>query len=155
MDGIEHVFIFENRGREIGVTLPHPHGQIYAFPFVPPKVARMVEMARRHRSVSGVNLFRDVLDAERRAGTRVVASSQWWTAYVPAAARWPVEVHLAPHRDVVDVTGLSGLERDDLARLYGDVLRRLDRFYEGPDPLPYISGVSPERIAARLREVGD
>jgi galactose-1-phosphate uridylyltransferase (family 1) len=200
MDGIEHVFIFENRGREIGVTLPHPHGQIYAFPFVPPKVARMVEMARRHRSLSGGNLFRAVLDAERRAGTRVVASSEWWTAYVPAAARWPVEVHLAPHRDVVDVTGLSGLERDDLARLYGDVLRRLDRFYEGPDPLPYISGVfqgptgadrdlfrlhvqvfsvlrgpgkvkylagvesamaswvsdtTPERIAARLREVGD
>jgi galactose-1-phosphate uridylyltransferase (family 1) len=200
MDGIEHVFIFENRGREIGVTLPHPHGQIYAFPFVPPKVARMVEMARRHRSVSGGNLFRDILDAERRAGTRVVASSDWWTAYVPAAARWPVEVHVAPHRDVVDVTGLSGVERDDLARLYGDVLRRLDRFYEGPDPLPYISGVfqgptgpdrdlfrlhvqvfsvlrgpgkmkylagvesaaaswvsdtTPERIAARLRDVGD
>jgi galactose-1-phosphate uridylyltransferase (family 1) len=141
MDGVEQVFIFENRGREIGVTLQHPHGQIYAFPFVPPKVARMVEMARRHRASTGGNLFRDVLDAERRAGTRVVASSEYWTAYVPAAARWPVEVHLAPHRDVADVTGLSGLERDDLARLYGDVLRRFDRFYEGPDPLPYISGV--------------
>jgi galactose-1-phosphate uridylyltransferase (family 1) len=199
MDEVEHVFIFENRGREIGVTLPHPHGQIYAFPFVPPKVARMSEMARRHRSATGRNLFRDVLDAERRAGTRVVASSRHWTAYVPAAARWPVEVHLAPHRDVADLTELSGPERDDLARIYLDVLGRLDRFYEGPDPLPYISGVfqspvradrdlfrlhlqvfsvlrgpgklkylagvesaaaswvsdtTPERIAARLREVG-
>jgi galactose-1-phosphate uridylyltransferase (family 1) len=147
LDGIEHVFIFENRGREIGVTLPHPHGQIYAFPFVPPKVARMVELARRHRVATGRNLFRDVLDAERRAGTRVVASSEWWTAYVPAAARWPVEVHLAPHRDVADLTGLSGLERDDLAGLYLDVLGRLDRFYGGSLPLPYISGVfqSPAR----------
>jgi beta-galactosidase len=139
--GVEHVFIFENRGREIGVTLPHPHGQIYAFPFVPPKVARMVEMARRHRSVTGGGLFRDILDAERRAGTRVVASSRYWTAYVPAAARWPVEVHVAPHRDVVDLTELTGAERDGLARLYLEVLRRLDRFYEGPEPLPYISGV--------------
>jgi galactose-1-phosphate uridylyltransferase (family 1) len=194
IDGIEHVFIFENRGREIGVTLPHPHGQIYAFPFVPPKVARMLEMAERHQAKTGGNLFRDILDAERRAGTRVVASSEHWTAYVPAAARWPVEVHLAPHRDVADLTGLSGAERDDLARLYLDVLGRLDRFSEGPEPLPYISGVyqsdrdlfrlhlqvfsvlrgpgklkylagvesgvaswvsdtTPERIAARLREV--
>jgi galactose-1-phosphate uridylyltransferase (family 1) len=141
LDGVEQVFIFENRGREIGVTLPHPHGQIYAFPFVPPKVARMLEMARRHRSATGGNLFRDILLAEQRAGTRVVASSEHWTAYVPAAARWPVEVHLAPHRDVADLTGLSGVERDDLARCYLDVLRRLDRFYEGSRPLPYISGV--------------
>jgi galactose-1-phosphate uridylyltransferase (family 1) len=147
IDGIEHVFIFENRGREIGVTLPHPHGQIYAFPFVPPKVDRMLEMARRHRTSTGGNLFRDVLDAERRAGTRVVATSEHWTAYVPAAARWPIEVHLAPHRDVADLTGLSGPERDDLARVYLDVLGRLDRFHDGPDPLPYISSVfqSPAR----------
>lgn len=147
MDGVEHVFIFENRGREIGVTLPHPHGQIYAFPFVPPKVDRMLTMARQHRAATGGNLFRDILDAERRAGTRVVASSEHWTAYVPAAARWPVEVHLAPHRDVADLTGLTDFERDDLARLYLDILRRLDRYYEGDDPLPYISGVfqSPAR----------
>jgi galactose-1-phosphate uridylyltransferase (family 1) len=141
LDGIEHVFIFENRGREIGVTLPHPHGQIYAFPFVPPKVARMLVMAREHRAVTGRNLFRDILEAERRAGTRVVASSEHWTAYVPAAARWPVEVHVAPHRDVADLTELSGSERDDLAGFYLEILRRLDRYYEGSLPLPYISGV--------------
>jgi len=141
LDGVEHVFIFENRGAEIGVTLPHPHGQIYAFPFVPPKAARMLAMARRHRLATGGNLFRDVLEAERRAGTRVVASSEHWTAYVPAAARWPVEVHVAPHRDVADLTGLSASERDDLARFYLEILGRLDRYYEGPAPLPYISGI--------------
>ena len=138
LPGVEDVFIFENRGREIGVTLPHPHGQIYAFPFVPPKAARMVEMASRH---AGGNLFRDVWNAERRAGTRVVASSEHWTAFVPAAARWPVEVHLAPHRDVADLPELTSAERDDLARIYLDVLGRLDRYFPGPEPLPYISGV--------------
>ncbi|MEU4426867.1 galactose-1-phosphate uridylyltransferase [Actinoplanes sp. NPDC024001] len=139
--GVEHVFVFENRGREIGVTLPHPHGQIYAFPFVPPKAARMLEMATRHRDRTGGNLFRDILDAERRAGTRIVASTAHWTAYVPAAARWPVEVHLAPHRDVPDLPALTGPERDDLARVYLDVLGRLDRYFPGPEPLPYIAGV--------------
>ncbi|WP_328477263.1 galactose-1-phosphate uridylyltransferase [Actinoplanes sp. NBC_00393] len=139
--GVEHVFVFENRGREIGVTLPHPHGQIYAFPFVPPKAARMLEMATRHREATGGNLFRDILDAERRAGTRVVTATRHWTAYVPAAARWPVEVHLAPHRDVPDLPALTSAERDDLARIYLDVLGRLDRFFPGPEPLPYIAGV--------------
>ena len=138
---VEHVFIFENRGREIGVTLPHPHGQIYAFPFVPPKAAKMLSRAAEHRSATGRNLFRDVLDSERKAGTRVVASSEHWTAYVPAAARWPVEVHLAPHRDVPDMPALTADERDDLAVIYLDVLGRLDRYYPGVDTLPYISGV--------------
>ncbi|MEU4237583.1 galactose-1-phosphate uridylyltransferase [Actinoplanes sp. NPDC026619] len=135
---IEYVFPFENRGREIGVTLPHPHGQIYAFPFVPPKAARMIEMASAHQ---GGNLFRDILDAERRAGTRIVAATEHWTAYVPAASRWPVEVHLAPHRDVPDLPALSPAERDDLAVIYLDVLGRLDRYYPGVGSLPYISGV--------------
>ena len=134
--GVEHVFVFENRGREIGVTLPHPHGQIYAFPFVPPKVQRMLTRAAAHP-----RLFAEILEAERRAGTRIVASSEHWTAYVPAAARWPVEVHIAPHRDVADLPGLTDDERDDLAGLYLDVLGRLDRYYEGPEPLPYISGI--------------
>jgi galactose-1-phosphate uridylyltransferase (family 1) len=141
VEGVEYVFAFENRGREIGVTLPHPHGQIYAFPYVPPKVDRMLSMARAHAVSTGGNLFRDVLDAERRAGTRVVASSEYWTAYVPAAARWPVEVHVAPHRDVPDLAALSDAERDDLALVYLDVLGRLDRYYDDGSPMPYISGI--------------
>ncbi|GID62929.1 hypothetical protein Acy02nite_08100 [Actinoplanes cyaneus] len=146
--GVEHVFVFENRGKEIGVTLPHPHGQIYAFPFVPPKAARMLQMARAHRERTGGNLFRDILDAEHRAGTRIVASSRHWTAYVPAAARWPVEVHLAPHRDVPDLPAVTGAERDDLARIYLDVLGRLDRYFPGPEPLPYIAGVHQAPVHA-------
>jgi galactose-1-phosphate uridylyltransferase (family 1) len=147
--GVEYVFPFENRGREIGVTLPHPHGQIYAFPFVPPKAARMIEMATAHR---GGNLFRDILDAERRAAARVVATSAHWTAYVPAASRWPLEVHLAPHRDVPDLPALTSAERDDLALIYLDLLGRLDRYFPGVDRLPYISGVfqAPARTGRDL-----
>lgn len=145
LPGIEQVFCFENRGREIGVTLPHPHGQIYAFPFVTPRTQAMLRRAAEHRESTGGHLLRDVLDAERRAGTRVVLESEHWTAYVPAAARWPVEVHLAPQRDVLDLPGLTGPERDDLAVVYLELLRRLDRFFVDPAtgapiPLPYIAG---------------
>jgi UDPglucose--hexose-1-phosphate uridylyltransferase len=97
------VFPFENRGEAIGVTLHHPHGQIYAFPFVPPRTRRMLDSARAYRERTWRNLFADVLAAERRAGVRVVARNEHWTAFVPAAARWPMEVHLYPHRHVPDL----------------------------------------------------
>lgn len=144
MPGVEQVFCFENRGPEIGVTLPHPHGQIYAFPYVTPRTRAMLDRAAEHRAATGRSLLRDVLDAELRAGTRVVAESEHWVAYVPAAARWPVEVHLAPRRDVPDLPALTGAERDDLAVTYLELLRRLDRFFVGDDgrpvPLPYVAG---------------
>ncbi len=134
---VEHVFPFENRGEAIGVTLHHPHGQIYAFPFVPPRVRRMLDSARSYRERTWGNLFADVLAAERSAGVRVVTANEHWTAFVPAAARWPVEVHLYPHRHVPDLAALSGAERDAFAVLYLDVLGRLDRLYG--IPLPYIA----------------
>ncbi|HEX6232791.1 MAG TPA: galactose-1-phosphate uridylyltransferase [Jiangellaceae bacterium] len=137
LPGVEQVFCFENRGREIGVTLSHPHGQIYAYPFVTPQTRIMLNSARLHRERTGRNLFADVLAEERDAGARVIRSSDHWTAFVPAAARWPVEVHLYPHRQTADLIALTTVERDDLAEIYLDMLRRLDALYDRP--LPYVA----------------
>ncbi|TDD99994.1 galactose-1-phosphate uridylyltransferase [Jiangella asiatica] len=136
LPGVEQVFCFENRGEEIGVTLSHPHGQIYAYPFVTPRTTRMLESARRHRERTGRNLFADIL-AEERAGERVVARTEHWTAFVPAAARWPIEVHLYPHRQVAAITDLDDTERDEFVDLYLDVLKRFDALYDAP--IPYIA----------------
>ncbi|MEU8344083.1 galactose-1-phosphate uridylyltransferase [Spirillospora sp. NPDC048832] len=130
--GVRQVYAFENRGVEIGVTLHHPHGQIYGYPFVTPRTERMLAMA-----AARPGLFDEVLKAER-AGSRVVLAGEHWTAYVPAAARWPVEVHLMPHRHVPGFTALDGGERDELAVLYRDLLRRCDALYG--TPLPYVAG---------------
>ncbi|MGH2427889.1 MAG: galactose-1-phosphate uridylyltransferase [Candidatus Limnocylindria bacterium] len=137
LPGIEQVFCFENRGEEIGVTLHHPHGQIYAYPFVTPRTRQMLAAARRHQERTFGNLFADVLAAERRADVRVVRRTEHWTAFVPAAARWPLEVDLYPNRQVADLVGLTDEERDDFCELYLDLLRRLDRLYDRP--LPYIA----------------
>jgi UDPglucose--hexose-1-phosphate uridylyltransferase len=155
LPGIRQVFPFENRGREIGVTLTHPHGQIYAYAFVPPRGAQLLRQAAEHRAATGGNLLADVLAAERRAGTRVVLAGEAWTAYVPAAARWPFEVHLAPHRDVPDFAALDDAERDELAHVYLELLRRADRYFEGVAALPYIAGwhqapVGADRPLGRL-----
>jgi UDPglucose--hexose-1-phosphate uridylyltransferase len=144
LDAVEHVFPFENRGEEIGVTLHHPHGQIYAYPFVPARTASLLRAATEHHQRTGRLLGADLLAAELDAGSRVVIKGAHWTAYVPYAASWPVEVHLVPNRDVPDLVALDSDERDELAEVYLDLLRRLDRYYEGPDgapiALPYIAG---------------
>lgn len=134
---VEQVFPFENRGEEIGVTLSHPHGQIYAYPFVTPRTERMLAAARRHRERTGGELFEDLVTSERTSGERCVVSNDHWTAYVPPAARWPYEVHVVPHRHVPDIAALDDHERDAFAELYLDVLGRLDRLFDGP--LPYIA----------------
>src|SRR5262249_57047858 len=94
---VEQVFCFENRGEAIGVTLHHPHGQIYACPFVTPRTRRMLASARRHAGSSGGNLFADVLAAERAGGERVLAGNEHSPAFVPAVARWHYRGHQVPH----------------------------------------------------------
>ncbi|WP_204017459.1 galactose-1-phosphate uridylyltransferase [Sphaerimonospora thailandensis] len=133
LPGVEQVFCFENRGAEIGITLPHPHGQIYAYPYVTPRTRRMLDTAARH---AAGNLFADVLAAERR-GPRVVAANEHWSAFVPAAARYPFEVHVYPHRRVPDIPALAAEERAAFGPLYTEVLRRLDGLFGVA--MPYVA----------------
>ncbi|WP_132877695.1 galactose-1-phosphate uridylyltransferase [Tamaricihabitans halophyticus] len=136
--GVRQVYPFENRGTEIGVTLDHPHGQIYGYPFTTPKTERMLAVARDHRRDTGRAVFGDLLAAERAHGQRVLVSSAHWTAFVPPAARWPVHVLLAPHRQVPDLPALTQAERDDFAEVYLALLGMLDGLYGRP--LPYVAG---------------
>ncbi|MCX4751593.1 galactose-1-phosphate uridylyltransferase [Kitasatospora sp. NBC_01287] len=154
LPGVEQVFCFENRGAEIGVTLAHPHGQIYAFPFTTPRTARMVEEADRHRARTGRNLFEDLLAGELADPVRVVLAGEHWTAFVPFAARWPYEVHLYPNRRVADLTELTEPERAEFPGLYLELLRRFDRLF-GPGSAsgtPYIAAwhQAPARGGAEL-----
>ena len=137
--GVAHVFCFENRGEEIGVTLTHPHGQIYGYPYLPPRAALMLREATAHANRTGRNLFADILAHEVADGSRIVVGTELFTAFVPFAARWPVEVHIYPNRFVHNLIDLTDAELDGFARIYLDVLGRFDRMY--PTPLPYISAL--------------
>ncbi len=139
MPGVEQVFCFENRGEEIGVTLTHPHGQIYGYPYLTPRTAAMLQQGGDYRVSHGGNLFADLLEREVQDGSRVVARTDLFTAFVPFAARWPVEVHIYPNRFVRNLLDLVAAELDDFARIYLDVLQRFDRMYSSP--LPYISAL--------------
>ncbi|MDF3301666.1 galactose-1-phosphate uridylyltransferase [Streptomyces tropicalis] len=133
LPSVEQVFCFENRGAEIGVTLQHPHGQIYAYPFTTPRTATMLRSVAAHRrATGGENLFDAVLEREL-AGERIVLEGEHWVAFVPYAAHWPYEVHLYPRRRVPDLLALDEAARTEFPQVYLELLRRFDRIFDGPD----------------------
>ncbi|NBE54425.1 galactose-1-phosphate uridylyltransferase [Streptomyces boluensis] len=139
LDAVAQVFCFENRGAEIGVTLGHPHGQIYAYPDITPRTDLMLRNLAAHRERTGRNLFDDVLARESRSD-RVVLEAEHWVAYVPYAAHWPYEVHLHPRRRVPDLLALDEAARTEFAQVYLELLRRFDRIFgPGEPPTPYIA----------------
>lgn len=146
LPGVQQVFPFENRGREIGVTLGHPHGQIYSYPYVTPRTERLLASIDAY----GPTLFADLLERER-SGPRLVLEGEHWSAFVPFAARWPIEVHLLPHRHVADLAETTLDERDELAVLYRRLLRGVDALYD--TPTPYIAAWHQAPVHTRRDEV--
>ena len=134
LPGVEYVFCFENRGEEIGVTLSHPHGQIYGYPFVPPRLLRAARTAAEHEDEHGSCLRCELLQRELELGERIIGRTEHWTALVPFAARWPYEARVIANRHVPDLPALGDAERDDLARIYLDLLQRFDRLFDSPAP---------------------
>jgi UDPglucose--hexose-1-phosphate uridylyltransferase len=117
-DDVDYVLVFENRGAAVGATISHPHGQIYAFEFVPELPLR--ELRRGDR-----------LD---EPGDRLVAVAPGWRAWVPLAPMFPYALRLAPDEAVPDLPSLSGDGRESLAALLVDVLRRIDLLFGGETP---------------------
>ncbi|TWS26425.1 galactose-1-phosphate uridylyltransferase [Tsukamurella sputi] len=143
---IEEVYCFENRGEEIGVTLPHPHGQIYGYPYRTRRTASLLRTAAAHRAVTGTDLFEDVLADEIADGARILVRTEHVTAFVPYAAKWPVEAHVYPHRHVHNLSELTDAEADDLAAVYLVLLRAFDALYGAA--LPYIASWHQYRSGA-------
>jgi len=138
-DDVSYVFEFENRGVEVGVTLAHPHGQIYAYPFVPPVAARELMLQREHLRAHGRGLLEDHLAAEIADGRRVLYRSGLAVAVLPVCARYSYEVWVAPVRPAPSVADLTADERDELARALKTVLLKFDRLWG--TPFPYVMAI--------------
>jgi len=133
-ESIQYVMPFENRGVEVGATLQHPHGQVYAYPFVPPIPARELVEQRAYHDVHGRGLLEDLVDAELREDRRVLFGTATMAAFVPAFARYPYEVWIAPRAPVPALVELDARQRADLARALRDVIRRYDAVRGSPFP---------------------
>ncbi len=141
LPGVQQVYVFENRGPEIGVTLHHPHGQIYGYPYVTPRTRNLLQSIAGY----GPGLMGDILAYEAKS-ERVLIAGEHFTVFAPFAARWPVEVHMLPHRHFPDLAAASAAERDEIAELYPRLLRALDRLYD--TPTPYIAAWHQAPVSA-------
>jgi len=123
---IAHIAPFENRGEEVGVTLSHPHGQIYAYPFLPPRTEKMYRAAKKFTAKTGKILLDEIVKREIKDRIRIVAQNDHWIAFVPYAARFPFEIHVAPKKSVTDLAELSEMQADAYPAIAKEVLQRLD-----------------------------
>lgn len=133
---VKQVLIFENKGDVVGVSNPHPHGQIYATNFTWKTFDTELEAQRRYSRETARSLFTDIIDAERREGTRVLYADEHAIAFVPYFARYAYEVYVAPVRRVPHVSALSDAECESLARALKDVTVRYDNLWR--QPFPYV-----------------
>ena len=123
---IQHIAPFENRGEEIGVTLHHPHGQIYAYSYIPPRIEKMLSAAEKFQKENKKNLFDSIVSKELNEELRIVAHNKNWIAYVPYAARYPYEIHLTTIKPVADLTELDQEQRDSYPSIALEIMRRLE-----------------------------
>jgi UDPglucose--hexose-1-phosphate uridylyltransferase len=141
-DFVHSVFIFENKGEAVGVTLPHPHGQIYAYPFVPPRLLQKINQCRAHREKTGTNLIANIVEEERRdgGGRRIVAENESFTAVIPFFARYPYELHIYPNRHAEALTDFSLEQLQDLAMIFKQILTAFDKLFDVS--FPYIMAMN-------------
>ena len=131
---VKYVFIFENKGEAIGVTLHHPHGQIYAYPFVPPRIARELEQSASHQKTTGRCLLCDVIAAELTDTRRIVAENASFVACIPFFARWPYETHIYSRRHFQALDDLTAPEQIDLAAILKTLLVAFDKLFNTSFP---------------------
>ena len=137
---VKYVFIFENRGKEIGVTLEHPHGQIYAYPLIPAFIQRRLDGSEAYAEETGGCIYCDIIAQEEAATpSRVVAEEGGFIAVVPFWAKWSYEVNIYPRRHV---TGLDELTEEEKRGLAG-IMKRVMLGYDGlfGFRLPFIMAV--------------
>lgn len=143
-DRLEYGFIFENKGREIGVTLTHPHGQIYGYPFLPPNVLQRLEEERAHLAKNGTTLWDDWLGFELNVGSRIVRETAEFVTVAPFFARFPYEAWIVPKSPIRNLAEMEPFEMDSFGEAIHDLANRYDRLFGFS--LPYVMAMHQEPL---------
>lgn len=138
-DFIDYVFIFENKGEEVGVTLHHPHGQIYAFPFIPPIIEQELDSSKEYLEKEGKCLFCKTLEEEKEDGRRIIVSNDSFSALVPFAAGYSYEVHIYTNKHLPSFNDFTEKEEIDLAAILKTLMMKFDNLFGFV--LPYIMAI--------------
>ncbi len=127
---IKYVFIFENRGEVVGVTMPHPHGQIYGYSFVPKKLQLEVESAKEFKAEKDKCIFCEMLEQEQKAGSRVIFETEHFTVFLPFFCEYPYGVYIMSKRHLQNIAEFTAEEKADFAKVMKETTGMLDSLFD-------------------------
>lgn len=127
---IKYIFLFENRGDVVGVTMPHPHGQIYGYPFVPKKLQLELKSSREYLAEKGKCLFCDMLEEEKKDGRRIIFQNDDFTVFLPFFTEYPYGVYIMSNAHKQYITEFTPGERASLAVTLKHTVGMLDALFD-------------------------
>lgn len=127
---IKYIFIFENRGEVVGVTMPHPHGQIYGYSFIPKKLELELASAREHLDETGHCLFCDIIKEEKAFKKRVIIENDDFMTFLPFWSEYPYGVFITSKRHLGALTEMTDSEKDNLASILKQTVGTLDSLFD-------------------------
>ena len=136
---IKYIFEFENRGEEVGVTMPHPHGQLYAYSWIPEKIKNELANCKKYLKKNGSNLFKDLNEAEKKYKKRIVLENKSFIAYIPYFTDYPFGVFITSKKLKLNFTEFTLSEKKDLAAILKSLVKGFDKIYDRP--FPYIMSI--------------
>ncbi|GMA50971.1 galactose-1-phosphate uridylyltransferase [Alicyclobacillus contaminans] len=139
----KYVLIFENRGPEVGVTMPHPHGQIYAYPYIPQKLRVELESCEAHRQETGRCLVCDINREEQSAGVRMLVETDHFVSYLPFFTDYPYGAFISSKAHLGSLAEFSEAEKDDLANILKQVTAGMDALFDRQFPYMMVLHQSP------------
>lgn len=142
----KYIMIFENRGEEVGVTMPHPHGQIYAYPFIPLKVKTELDSCKAHYKETGRNMFDEMIKEEKQFGGRVILESAHFISYIPFFTDYPFGVHVVSKIEKTSITELTMNEKEELGLMLQQLVGGMDLVYNRLFPYMMVMHQRPSNL---------
>lgn len=142
---IKYIFIFENKGEEVGATLSHPHGQLYAFPFIPLRVKIKLNHMKKYMNKNQTCMLCDILKEEVQLNNRIIFQNNSFIALVPYYARFPYEVHILSKRHLGSIVEMNELEKKSFAQVLQVVTKKYDKIFQRPCPYMMALFISPPK----------
>lgn len=133
-EGIKYILIFENRGEVVGVTMPHPHGQIYGYSFIPKKIQTEIDACKEHFEKTSNCLVCDIVKGEEDAKDRIIIENEDFYTILPFFTDYPYGVYIYSKRHVSNMVEFNDREKDNLSKILKETTGTLDALFDMPFP---------------------
>ena len=130
----KYIFIFENRGDVVGVTMPHPHGQIYAYPFIPKKLELELGSCKEHFEQNKTCLICDMIKDEVEYKDRIIIENEHFYAFLPFFSEYPYGMYIASKAHKQSIDEFTSEEKDALSKIIRESAGTLDSLFDYPFP---------------------